>query len=154
MKVREAMSREVQLCTPEKKDPADESTEIVWESFRLISAALLRTINTFAMDFDSGIVDHRDEAALAKIFLPRFRNIDGKTLCDGKSLVTIVHWLAGWMRQSVLIHQIKMKFPVATRHPGPSPQCTFMSLRTACDRTGDDHDQGIDIYFSVDEEIG
>src|SRR5436190_16778750 len=78
------------------------------------------------MDFDSGIVDHRDEAALAKIFLPRFRNIDGKTFCDGKSLVSIVHWLAGWMRQSVLIHQIKMKFPVVARHPGLSPQCTLV----------------------------
>jgi hypothetical protein len=68
------------------------------------------------MDFDSGIVDHRDEAALAKIFLPRFRNIDGKTLCDGERLVSIVHPLADWMRQSVLIHQIKMKFPVIARH--------------------------------------
>src|SRR5947208_9182059 len=99
------------------------------------------------MDFNSGIDDHRDEAALAKIFLPRFRNIDGKALCDGKSLASIVNWLSGWMRQSVLIHQIEMN--VVTSHSGYLLNAhRWMPLRTACDRTGDDHDQRIEIYFA------
>src|SRR5882757_8321512 len=72
------------------------------------------------MDFDLGIVDHRDEAALAKIFLPRFGNIDGKTLCNGECLVSIIHGLAGWMRQSILVHQNKTKIPLSARHSEPS----------------------------------
>jgi hypothetical protein len=80
------------------------------------------------MDFDLGIVDHRDEAALAKIFLPRFGNIDGKTLCNGECLVSIIHGLPGWMRQSILVHQNKMKFPLSARHPEPSPHLGQMSF--------------------------
>jgi len=80
------------------------------------------------MDFDSGVVDYRDEAALAKIFLPRFGNIDGKTLCNGECLVSIIHGLPGWMRQSILVHQNKMKFPLSARHPEPSPYIGQMSF--------------------------
>jgi len=50
-----------------------------------------------------------DETAIPKIFLPRFRDVDGESLCDGKSLVAIIDRLTGWMDCSILIHQIEMK---------------------------------------------
>jgi hypothetical protein len=61
------------------------------------------------MDFQSGTVDDSDEAALAEIFLPGFRDVDGKPLCDRKRLITTSDRIVGRMGDSILIHQTEVK---------------------------------------------
>jgi hypothetical protein len=71
------------------------------------------------VNLGSCIINHRNEAARAKIFLPGFCDVDGKALCNGKRLIAIFHRLAGWVDQPIPIHQIEVKLTRTANHLAP-----------------------------------